>query len=72
MVGCTTQDARASPDLDGHRRGMCVTLSALRVYVLPLASFLLQLEPLPQAWPSEEMKLVNTLFPGPAAGTHQS
>jgi len=44
--------------------GMCVTLSALRVYVLPLASFLLQLEPLPQNWPSEEMKLVNTLFPG--------
>ena len=44
--------------------GMLVSLQALRVYVLPLAGFLLQLEPLPPSWPSEERKLVNMMYPG--------
>ena len=45
--------------------GMCVSLQAMRMYILPLASFLVQLECLPLDWKSVERELVTTLFPGP-------
>ena len=43
---------------------MLVTLTALRMYICPLAGFLLQLEELPPTWKQEELRLINVLFPG--------
>ena len=45
--------------------GMLATLCAFRTYILPLASFLLQLENLPANWSTTEHKICTTLFPGP-------
>ena len=44
---------------------MLITLCAFRTYILPLASFLLQLENLPANWSTTEHKICTTLFPGP-------
>ena len=48
----------------GVGAGMMVSLQAIRVYVFPLAGFLLQLQPLPSSWDREEAKIINTMFPG--------
>ena len=45
--------------------GMLITLCAFRTYILPLASFLLQLENLPASWSTTEHKICTMLFPGP-------
>ena len=47
---------------------MLITLCAFRTYILPLASFLLQLENLPANWSATEHKICTTLFPGPRGG----
>ena len=45
-------------------------VTAYNTYILSLAGFLLQLEPLPATWPAVEAALLRRMFPGPAAGTH--
>ena len=45
--------------------GMLVSISAYRMYVSPLAGFLLQLENLPPTWDNLQRQLCTTLFPGP-------
>eukprot|EP00959_Pyramimonas_sp_CCMP1952_P263810 5517247-Pyramimonas_sp.AAC.1 len=44
--------------------GMLVSIAALRIYIFPLAGFLLRLEALPEHWAQTERKLLETLFPG--------
>lgn len=43
---------------------MHITLTAHRTYILPLAGFVAQLEPLPPDWQQVERKIMVTLFPG--------
>ena len=45
--------------------GIMVGMCAYRMYIFPLASFLIQLEGLPSNWEAIERSLCNTLFPGP-------
>ena len=44
--------------------GMLVSVAAYRMYILPLAGFLAQLEDLPPRWKPVEQSLMVTLFPG--------
>ena len=44
--------------------GMLVSVVAYRMYILPLAGFLAQLEELPSCWQHVEQRLMVTLFPG--------
>ena len=44
--------------------GMLVSMAALRMYILPLAGFLIQLEELPPSWRQVEQRLMVALFPG--------
>ena len=45
--------------------GMLISINAYRMYIFPLACFLLQLENLPPAWSNIERQLCTSLFPGP-------
>ena len=48
----------------GIGAGMLTSLYAYKMYILPLASFLVQLEDLPPQWKDIERNIMNTLFPG--------
>ena len=56
----------------GIGAGMLVSIAALKMYIYPLAGFLVQLEQLPPDWKREEQRIVNTLFPGTPGWTSPS